>query len=79
MKSILIKCIVAIVILMVSYNLNAQFGGGGGTPGSGGSGGGFPTTGGGPVVPFDGGMCLLLAASGVSYAAKKLGTLKRSI
>jgi len=25
-----------------------------------------------PVVPFDGGMSLVLAASGISYAAKKL-------
>ncbi len=78
MKSMLVKSIVAVAILMVTYNLNAQFGGGGGTPGSGGSGGGFPTTGGGPVIPFDGGMSLMFAASGVGYAAKKIGRLKRT-
>ncbi len=31
-----------------------------------------PTGDGSPVVPFDGGMSLMLAASGISYAAKKL-------
>jgi len=40
--------------------------GGPGSPGNG------PSGDGGPVVPFDGGMSLMLAASGISYAAKKL-------
>ncbi len=30
-----------------------------------------PTGDGSPVVPFDGGMSLMLAASGISYAVKK--------
>ena len=40
--------------------------GGPGSPGNG------PSGDGGPIVPFDGGMSLMLAASGISYAAKKL-------
>ena len=30
-----------------------------------------------PVVPFDGGMSLILAASGISYASKKIGILRK--
>ena len=40
--------------------------GGPGSPGDG------PGGDGGPVVPFDGGMSLMLLASGIAYAAKKL-------
>lgn len=40
--------------------------GGPGSPGNG------PGGDGGPLVPFDGGMSLMLAASGVGYAAKRL-------
>ena len=40
--------------------------GGPGSPGNGPSGDGSP------VVPFDGGMSIMLAASGIGYAAKKL-------
>ncbi len=40
--------------------------GGPGSPGAG------PSGDGGPVVPFDGGMSLMLAASGIAYASKKL-------
>ena len=40
--------------------------GGPGSPGNGPSGDGSP------IVPFDGGMSLLLAASGINYVAKKL-------
>ena len=40
--------------------------GGPGSPGNGPSGDGSP------VVPFDGGMSLMLAASGIVYAAKRL-------
>lgn len=62
----------AFIITCATIIAKAQFGGTGGTPGAGGTGGGFPTTGGGPVVPFDGGMSLLLAAAGVGYARGKL-------
>ena len=48
-------------------------------PGIGGP--GSPTVGvggdSGPVVPFDGGMSLVLAASGIGYAAKKLKRKKQ--
>ena len=40
--------------------------GGPGSPGNGPSGDGSP------VVPFDGGMSLMLAASGIAYASKRL-------
>ena len=40
--------------------------GGPGAPGDG------PGGDGGPVVPFDGGMSLMLLASGIGYAAKKV-------
>ena len=40
--------------------------GGPGSPGNG------PGGDGGPLVPFDGGMSLMLAASGISYAAKNI-------
>ena len=44
--------------------------GGPGSPGNGPSGDGSP------IVPFDGGMSLMLAASGIAYAAKKVKGLK---
>ena len=37
-----------------------------------GSGGNTPGDDGGPVVPFDGGMSLMLLASGIGYASKKI-------
>ena len=40
--------------------------GGPGSPGNGPSGDGSP------IVPFDGGMSLMLAASGIAYASKKM-------
>jgi len=40
--------------------------GGPGSPGAG------PSGDGGPVVPFDGGMSLILLASGIGYASKKI-------
>ena len=40
--------------------------GGPGSPGNG------PSGDGGPIVPFDGGMSLMLAASGIAYASKRL-------
>ncbi|MFP5042614.1 hypothetical protein [Parasediminibacterium sp. JCM 36343] len=75
MKKDATKWLLAIAIILVSTQLQAQFGGGGGTPGGGGAGGGIPATGGGPVVPFDGGMSLILLASGVGYAAKRIKKL----
>jgi hypothetical protein len=43
-------------------------------PGIGGPGSGSNTPGddGGPIVPFDGGMSLMLLASGITYAVKKI-------
>ena len=40
--------------------------GGPGSPGNG------PSGDGGPIVPFDGGMSLMLAASGIGYVAKRM-------
>lgn len=79
MKAILksgTRAMVAIVIVVLAtITVNAQFNiGGPGTNGSGinangtQSGGPSPT----PSVPFDGGMSLMLAASGIGYVAKKL-------
>ncbi len=36
-----------------------------------------PSGDGSPVVPFDGGMSIMLAASGIGYASKKLKALKK--
>jgi len=76
MKNKLFNVSMAMAILFIfTTNLSAQFGGGGGTPGLGGNGGGIGGSGGGPitpVVPLDGGMSLLFAASGIGYVAKKL-------
>ena len=41
-------------------------------PGPGNSGSTITITSDGPTVPFDGGMSLMLAASGIGYVAKKL-------
>ena len=71
MKKNLLKASLIISVLFISAHLSAQFGGGGGTPGGSGT-GGFPTTGGGPEVPFDGGLSILLLASGVGYATKRM-------
>ena len=69
-----IKALLIIVItIFTTINSNAQPGPGG--PGSVGSGiqaSGASDSGGSPTVPFDGGMSLMLAASGIGYAAKKL-------
>ncbi len=62
--------------LCVNTTVNAQSPaddpgiGGPGSPGNG------PSGDGGPVVPFDGGMSLILAASGIAYASKKNSALK---
>jgi len=72
MKKIVMVTLVLIVSFLIAQHSEAQFGGGGGTPGGGGTGGGIPGTGGGPEVPFDGGMSLMLIASGIGYGAKYL-------
>ena len=59
----------------MTFTANAQFNiGGPGTNGSGTFGNG--TNGGTPVVPFDGGMSLILAASGIGYGAKRMRRLR---
>jgi hypothetical protein len=74
MKKVMLKWMATFLLAIITVKMQAQFGGNNGsTPGSGGGNGGFPTTGGGsaPVVPFDGGMSLILLASGIGYGAKK--------
>lgn len=60
------------VVAMVPHLVRAQFGTGGIFPGTDSS-NPVATAGGpnAPVVPFDGGMSLLLAVSGIGYCAKK--------
>ena len=75
MKAILntvVKIMLALAVIVTStITSNAQFGIGG--PGSNGSGiNANGTTNGSPTVPFDGGMSLVLLASGIGYGAKKL-------
>ncbi len=71
MKTILKISAKVITVLMlamfVSSKINAQP-----NPGPGNSGSPIGTTGDGPTVPFDGGMSLMLAVSGIGYAAKKM-------
>ena len=64
--------VIAVLILMVfiGSSLNAQP-----NPGPGNSGSNITTTSDGPTVPFDGGMSLMLAATGIGYAAKRLRKL----
>ena len=75
MEKIVKSGIIAVAILILSISqttfLHAQPNPGPGQQGGGSSG---PD---GPTVPFDGGMSLMLAASGISYVAKKLGRNKR--
>ena len=72
MKRTIIVTSFLIASTLITQHSQAQFGGGGTTPGAGEIGGGIPGTGGGPVVPFDGGMSLMLLASGVGYMTKKM-------
>ena len=59
-------------LCLTTVNVNAQSPaddpgiGGPGSPGNGPSGDGAP------VVPFDGGMSLMLAASGIAYVSKRI-------
>ena len=68
----LIGLAMVIGLTLTSIKVNAQSPAddpginGPGSPGNG------PTGDGSPVVPFDGGMSLMLVASGISYAVKKL-------
>ena len=72
----LIGLAIVIGICFTTVNVNAQSPaddpgiGGPGSPGNGPSGDGSP------VVPFDGGMSLMLAASGIGYASKKLKAIR---
>ena len=58
---------VLMLILIISSKVQAQP-----NPGPGNQGSTVTTTSDGPTVPFDGGMSLMLAASGIGYMAKKL-------
>ncbi len=61
--------VIGILLLMVfvSSKLQAQP-----NPGPGQQNSGIGVTSDGPTVPFDGGMSLMLAASGIGYVAKKM-------
>ena len=71
-KATMSKTLLGLLLIMGSVIVHAQSPaddpgiGGPGSPGNG------PSSDGSPVVPFDGGMSLILAASGISYAAKNL-------
>ena len=72
LKNIKLIGLFLVVSFCINTSVNAQSPaddpgiGGPGSPGNG------PTGDGSPVVPFDGGMSLMLAASGISFAAKKV-------
>ncbi len=55
------------LMVFVSTKIQAQP-----NPGPGQQNSGIGVTSDGPTVPFDGGMSLMLAASGIGYAAKKM-------
>ncbi|MEI6628489.1 MAG: hypothetical protein WCN27_03700 [Alphaproteobacteria bacterium] len=61
--------VIGLLMLMVfvSSRLQAQP-----NPGPGQQNSGIGVTSDGPTVPFDGGMSLMLAASGIGYVAKKM-------
>ena len=74
MKKIIIKVLVIAVLgIIITVASNAQPNPGG--PGYNGS--GTYADGGTPSVPFDGGMSLILAATGIGYASKKLKKYKQ--
>ena len=56
-----------IIVMLTSARLHAQP-----NPGPGNQGNATSYTTDGPTVPFDGGMSLMFAASGIAYASKKL-------
>jgi len=71
-KTLGILGLAILLSLCVNTTVNAQSPaddpgiGGPGSPGNG------PSGDGGPIVPFDGGMSLMFAASGVAYATKRV-------
>ncbi len=67
MKKIIKVVSVLMLIVFVSNKLQAQP-----NPGPGNQGSNVGVTADGPTVPFDGGMSLILAASGIGFASKKL-------
>ena len=80
MKKLTKRAGLTLLILMVSLNrsisLKAQTPAD--DPGIGGPGlGSAPSGDGAPIVPFDGGMSLIVAISGVGYAAKSLKNKKK--
>ena len=79
-KNILKGAILLLIVLGTHSIVQAQSPDPGiGGPGSGSGPSGTPSGDGGPVVPFDGGMSLMLAASGISYAAKKMKARKEGV
>ncbi len=76
MKSIILSLLKATLVIAIAtfVTIEVQAQGNPGGPGVSGSGilGNGTQASGGPAVPFDGGMSLMLAASGIGYAAKKL-------
>ena len=79
MKKLTKRAGLTLLILMVSLNmsisLKAQTPAD--DPGIGGPGlGSAPSGDGAPIVPFDGGMSLMFAASGIGYIAKRLQNKK---
>ena len=67
MKKIIKVIALLMLVVFVGNKLHAQPNPGPGNPGS-----TITTTSDGPTVPFDGGMSLMLAATGIGYAAKKM-------
>jgi len=66
-KSVIRASIIILVNLWIVDSLKAQP-----NPGPGNQGSGIVVTTDGPTVPFDGGMSVMLLASGIGYGARKL-------
>ena len=67
LRSVITICALALISILLVSRAEAQP-----NPGPGNQGSSTGTTNDGPTVPFDGGMSLILLASGISYSAKKL-------
>ena len=71
-KTLGMLALAMMICLCINTTVNAQSPaddpgiGGPGSPGNG------PTGDGSPIVPFDGGMSLMLAASGIAYVSKRM-------